>query len=248
MSSYVNYPEYKPSNIEWLGDIPKHWDVKQLRHVLSEPLSNGLFKKKEQWGKGYRIVNVFDVYVDGNVVDEKTLDRVNCSVDEYRKYSAQHGDFFCVRSSLKLEGVGKSAVVLAPIEQLVFECHLVRGRPDNTKTDPKYLCYFLNSEYSRNTLISLSNQVTMTTLDQEKFKSLGLSLPPLNEQKNIAHFLDYKTEQINALIAKLGGQFDKATGIIEKLKEYRSALITNAVTGKIDVRNVPIPSSGAADA
>ena len=61
-----------------------HWESIRLRNLLAEPLSNGLFKKKDQWGEGYRIVNVFDVYVDNNLVNEETLDRVACSRAEYQ--------------------------------------------------------------------------------------------------------------------------------------------------------------------
>jgi type I restriction enzyme S subunit len=228
----------KDSGVEWLGKVPAHWEVKRLRHVLTEPLSNGLFKKKDQWGEGNRIVNVFDAYVSGDVVDEVSLDRVICNDSESLKYSAKHGDFFFVRSSLKLEGIGKSAVVLSPTESLVFECHLVRGRPDRSKVDPKFLCFFLNSEFSRNTLISQSNQVTMTTLDQQKFNSLVVSLPPLPVQRIITSFLDDKTAQIDA-------QQKRIHLVINKLQEYRSALITNAVTGKIDVRSFTPPDEAA---
>lgn len=226
----------KDSGVEWLGEVPEHWVAAPLRHFLTVPLSNGLFKKREHWGDGTKIVNVFDVYAKGDVVNEATLERVACDDSELEKYSIKHGDFVFVRSSLKLEGIGKSASAINPVEPLVFECHLVRGRPDARKVDPKYLCYFLNSDYSRESLVSLSNQVTMATLDQQKFKQLVITAPTIQEQKNIARFLDLKTVQIDE-------QVNKIIDAIEKLQEYRSALITQAVTGKIDVRKVKITNA-----
>lgn len=233
---HLPYPNYTPSGIEWLGDLPQHWAVASLRHALTEPLSNGLFKKREHWGDGIKIVNVFDVYTKGDVINEPSLDRVACDDSELKKYSIQHGDFVFVRSSLKLDGIGKAASILNPTEPLVFECHLVRGRPDTKKLDPKFLCYFLNSGYSRQSLVSLSNQVTMTTLDQQKFKHLGVAIPPITEQQAIARFLDYKTAQIDALIAK------KQT-LLTKLAEKRTALISHAVTKGLDP-SVPMKDSG----
>lgn len=226
----------RDSGIDWLGEIPAHWEFTMLRRMIAKPFANGIFKKREHWGKGNKIVNVFDVYVKGDVIDESTLERVLCNDDEAEKYSANHGDFFFVRSSLKLEGIGKSAVVLQPTEPMVFECHLVRGRPDTNKIDPEFLCYTLNSLYCKQMLISYANQVTMATLDQEKFKSLRLPLPPIEEQRKVVDYLHCQTK-------KFENHEKVITDVIARLQEYRSALITNAVTGKIDLRNFRLPEA-----
>jgi type I restriction enzyme S subunit len=219
----------KDSGVAWLGEIPAHWSTVPLRRLLTEPLTNGLFKKREHWGSGIKIVNVFNAYIEGDVIDESSLDRVSCDESELNKYSLKHGDFVFVRSSLKLKGIGKSASVLNPSEPLVFECHLVRGCPDITIIEPMFLCYLLNSSTIRQSLVAHSNQVTMATIDQEKFKSLPVTIPSISEQQAIVHYLDQKSAEIDK-------QSQKVRLVIEKLLEYRSALITNAVTGKIDVR------------
>lgn len=221
--------------MDWLGDVPEGWGVRKLRFLLSMNLTNGLFKKASFWGKGIRIVNVFDVYIHGDIVNEQSLDRVECDNDEYKKYSALDGDFFFVRSSLKLEGVGKSATVITPTEESVFECHLVRGRPDQSEVDPLFLNFFLNSKYARNYFVSAANVVTMATIDQMKLKNLILSLPPLQTQRNIVTHLQ-------GVLAGVDGMKDKTIETITKLEEYRSSLITAAVTGKIDVRNWQQPT------
>ncbi len=219
-----------------MGQVPEHWGILALRRVLIEPLSNGLFKKREYWGTGVKIVNVFDAYVKSDVVDETSLDRVICDDSEIEKYLVQHGDFVFVRSSLKLEGIGKVASILKPSEEIIFECHLVRGRPDTKKVDPKFLCYFLNSSYSRQLLISSSNQVTMATIDQEKIKSLVIAIPKISEQITIARFLDYKTAQIDALIAN-------KELLLKKLAQKRTAIISHAVTKGLDP-SAPMKDSG----
>lgn len=229
------------SGIPWLGDIPNHWRPIKLRFLLSRGFTNGLFKKKDQWGTGYRIVNVFDVYEKGDIIKEEKLDRVECSSEEADQYSAEHGDFFFVRSSLKLEGIGKSAIVFEPQEKLVFECHLVRGRPNLGLANSKFLNFYLNSIFARETLISIANQVTMATIDQSKFKNLVIALPSFKEQENIVSFLENSLEELDAVESKV-------ESAISRLTEYRTALITNAVTGKIDVRDIKLPTPTPAEA
>ena len=223
----------KDSGIEWLGVIPKHWEINRLRHILKEQLVNGIFKKRDSWGKGNPIVNVFDVFIESNIVDIETLDRVECEEDELSKYSALYGDFFFVRSSLKLEGIGQSATVLESPEPVVFECHLIRGRPNLSLVDAKFLIAYLNCHFTRSFLVSKANQVTMATIDQNKFKDVHIPTPTLDEQKTISKYLEQKTAEIDLQKAKV-------QEAIERLKEYRTALITNAVTGKIDVRQVSL--------
>ena len=223
----------KPSGVDWLGDVPEHWDVVKLRFLVTQNLTNGIFKKAVDWGTGCRVVNVFDVYVHNDIIDESLLDRLECDEKEQEKFSAKHGDFFLVRSSLKLEGVGKSASVIDPEDEIVFECHLVRGRPDLEKVHPRYLNLFLNSKYARDYLVSRANVVTMATIDQSKFKGLVVSLPKYDEQKNIAKLVDSKLVHIDSMV-------NTAIKVIERLHEYQSSLITAAVTGKIDVRDIKI--------
>src|SRR5687767_7015756 len=111
-SQWKPYPAYKDSGVGWLGEIPAHWEVKQLRHVLQCGLTNGLFKKKDQFGSGVKLVNVVDVYQDNFIVDLKNLDRVETDQQEFEHYRVFPGDIYFVRSSLKLEGVGASACVI----------------------------------------------------------------------------------------------------------------------------------------
>jgi len=231
----------KDSGVPWLGEIPVHWQVKRLRFLLRGRFTNGLFKKAEFWGDGNRIINITDLYIHNDLVDEEKLDRLECNEDELQAYSANHGDFFVVRSSLKLEGIGKSAVLLYPSESTVFECHIVRGRPNLNDVHPRFLNLFMNSSYSRQHLMTRSNIVTMATIDQEKIKNLFVPLPEYDEQQQIAEFIDMQAARIDLMVATAGLA-------IAKFKEYRTSLITHAVTGKIDVRNVPIPEQDETEA
>ena len=219
----------KDSGVDWLGQIPNHWSVKKLKFLADGGLENGLFKKKQFFGSGVRLVNVFDVYREDFLIDESTLERVEADAVETRRYAVECGDVFFVRSSLKLEGVGKSACMSKLSEPTVFECHLVRMRPNQNSVLSTFLINLLNSVPATHRLIALANQVTMTTIDQDKFKNLEVPVPPLREQEAIAERLSEHTRTYFALTSSV-------REAVERLREYRSALISAAVTGKINVR------------
>ncbi len=219
----------KDSGVEWLGEIPAHWEAKRLKRLIKGRLVNGLFKKKQHFGSGMKLVNVFDVYRDDFLVDFESLDRVEANESEQSKYAVHDGDIFFVRSSLKLEGVCRSVCAFGVTEPTVFECHVVRARPNQTVITPKFLVNFLNSVYAINRLIALSNMVTMATIDQGRIKSLEIPVPPLAEQNEIMELLEHEIGNLAVLKKRINET-------IAKLREYRTALISAAVTGKMDVR------------
>jgi len=220
----------KPSGVSWLGDMPEHWTVVRLRHLLACPLTNGLFKKKDSYGSGVPLVNVTDIYQDDFTIVSSTLDLVAASADEVRTFRVQPGDILFVRSSLKLEGTGQSALVSKCDESTVFECHLVRARPNQLRVSSRFLTLFLNSPSARSCLVAHANTVTMSTLPQGAMKSISVPVPPLCEQEAILAAVDRDTASVMKAI-------DAARGEIDLLREYRTCLITDVVTGKLDVRD-----------
>jgi type I restriction enzyme S subunit len=232
------HPRLKPSGVEWLGDVPEHWEVTRLKNVITGGLANGIFKTNEYFGSGTRLINVYDAYRKEFLVNEESLERVETTSAELNAYRAQHGDIFFVRSSLKVEGVGRAVCCLMPTEDMVFECHLVRARPRSEQITAVFLITFLNSCFGLHWLISQANTVTMATLGQTKIMDLPLLLPPVVEQRAIADYVERETAKIDRMV-------EKVEEAIARLQEYRTALITAAVTGKIDVRGVGERSESA---
>ena len=218
----------KDSGIEWIGEIPRHWVVGRLKHLLIEKPDNGLFKRKEEFGNGVKFVNVSNLFNYNNKVDVESLERVSVSNIELDKSGLEDGDIFFVRSSLKLEGIGVSSIVDRVEEPIVFDCHIIRIKSDKSKIVPNYLISLLNSQSYRTYLISVSETVTMTTISQDKIKDMVFYYPPLPEQEQIVSYLDEKTSEIDKII-------ELENKKIELLKEYRQSLISNVVTGKIKV-------------
>lgn len=221
----------KDSGIEWIGELPEYWNIAPLRRAISEHLSNGIFKKRDEFGLGVPLVNVSDVYREDFKVDFDSLDRVSCDEREIAAYLVMPGDLFFVRSSLKQEGIAAVALAGEMPEPVVYECHLIRARPNVSKLNARYGSYLLNSAIYRAKTMSVAKITTMTTLDQEALLSLVLPLPPIEEQQLVSEFLDSETAKIDCLMGA-------ATHAIDLLQERRTALISAAVTGKIDVRGL----------
>ena len=224
-----SYPAYKPSGVEWLRDVPEHWETARLKVFLLRPMRNGLFKKKDAFGSGAPIVNVADIYHDSFQIDPASLDRVQTTPNELRTYQVRTGDLFFVRSSLKLEGTGRAAVAIDCEAGSVFECHLVQGRPDPRRAVARFLAFQLNSFSLRHYMISRANVVTMATVSQSVLASCPVFLPSISEQEGLL-------KQIDGECARVAATHDRAHREIDLLHEYRTRLIADVVTGKLDVR------------
>ena len=131
----------KPSGVEWLGDVPVHWERARLKAFLLRPMRNGLFKKKDAFGSGVPLVNVADIYQNSFQIDPASLGLVQTTPDEMSTYQVRTGDLLFVRSSLKLEGTGRSAVAIDCAADSVFECHLVQGASRSSASSRPVPCF-----------------------------------------------------------------------------------------------------------
>ena len=221
--------ELKDSGVDWFGEIPAGWKVKKLGYITKHGLQNGIFKKATDFGSGIKLINVSDIYTGNFLIDENSLERVACTASEVTRYEVDAGDIFFVRSSLKREGIAKAACLEMGNESIVFECHLIRITPKDINY--RYLNYYLNSNLLRHKLISLSITTTMSTISQDAIGTLEVIVPSSKEQIAIIQHIEAETARIDAKIAK-------TQRIIELQKEYRSALISEVVTGKIKVSHL----------
>lgn len=206
-----------------IGEIPAEWAVVNLGDLSIDGINNGLFKKKSQYGKGVLLVNVFDTY--GSLcVNPLILDRVEATKEEINKYGLLDGDLLFVRSSLKYEGVGQCCMIKQLDEPMVYECHLMRVRPNQTQIDPLFLAYYCNSSQFRRDLFSNAKLQTMTTLSQGDIFSLLIPLPTISEQKKISSALENCDRKIVA-----------NNMLQESLKNLKSALMQVLLTGEARV-------------
>ena len=199
----------KDSGVEWLGEIPEHWEVKKLKFVLQ------LLNKKE------KIINQIVV----------ALENIESWSGKYiESDSSYQGDdvAFCIGDIL----FGKLRPYLAKVFLCSFDGiafgDLLAYRPIKDYAS-KYAFYSLISEDFIKIVDSSTYGTKMPRASSEFLSEMRLTVPPLKEQQQIANYLDEKTSKIDILI-------EKSNKSIELLKEKRTALISVAVTGKIDVR------------
>ncbi len=219
--SFPTYADNKETGDDWLDEVPAHWEFTPLRRLIVDGVSNGLFKKKDEFGQGTLLLNVFDVYQNDFKVKHDQLDRVTCTDEENASYEVLPNDLFFVRSSLKQEGVAVVCVAVECEEPVVYECHLIRARPDSTALGGRFASYVLNSAIYRAKLIAKAKVTTMTTIDQESIVSTQIPVPPLDEQKAISSFLDVETSKIDGLVSE-------QRRLIQLLTEKRDSLARRA--------------------
>ena len=230
MGSYPVYERYKDSGVEWLGEIPEHWMSSVFKHYFDIQLGKMLQNEPtSDHDEQISYLKAFHVRWEG--VDIIDLPKMWASPNNRQKYHVKNGDL------LVSEGgdVGRSALIEGLSEDCIIQNSLHRVRSSNLSS-LEYLNYLMRHIADSKCLDILCNKSTISHLTGEKLGALALPLPPLEEQETIARFLDYKTRQIDALIAK-------KEALLEKLEEKRSALISHAVTKGLD-RSVPMKDSG----
>ncbi|AYO57328.1 hypothetical protein CO230_03835 [Chryseobacterium sp. 6424] len=218
----------KDSGIEWIGDIPESWEVSKLGYLGS--FQNGVSKGGDYFGTGYPFVNYGDIYKNFSL-PLKVEALANSTEEDRISYSVEKGDVFFTRTSETIEEIGIASTCLETIPNAVFSGFTIRFRPDlNSSLFEGFSKYFFRSNYVRISFTKEMNLVTRASLSQTLLKSLTIFLPSLEEQKSIAKYLDNYEKKFFEVSQKLNFQ-------IEKLKEYRQSIISEAVTGKIAVSN-----------
>ena len=218
------YPKLKPSGIDWLGDVPAHWEVKRLKFILATSLKYGANEAAELDDPGLpRYVRITDIDENGGLRDEtfKSL-----PVEVAAEYLLREGDLLFARSGAT---AGKTFLYRSTWGTCAYAGYLIRARLDLTKGVPEFVRYFTSSDNYWQWLSSAFIQATIQNVSAERYASLWLPVPAPAEQKAMADFLDRET-------AKIGGMVAKVETAVERLQEYRAALITAVVTGKKDVR------------
>lgn len=214
----------KDSGIEWIGEIPEHWVLGKVGYVyeitLGKMIQPKLKNQEDQLVPYLKANNIQDGYISYSNVD-----KMYANVKELQRYELKYGDL------LVCEGgdVARSAFVEEELECYIFQNALHRLRGSN-KGDVRYLHYLLNIIRNTGYIDILVNRATIAHFTRDKFSSLKIPIPTLNEQKEIENFVQKEETKINNIKKDINLQ-------ISKLKEYRESLIYEAVTGKIDVRD-----------
>ena len=230
MRGWPRYAQYKASGVEWLGDVPEHWETWKVTHGF-QLIGSGTTPKSDN----------ADLY-DGDTPWVTTSElRESVIYDTAQKVSDDAIDQY---SALKKYPVGSVAIAMygatigrlgiLGVEATFNQACCVFAKPIVFYN--RFFYYWLWMR--RPILISLSNGGGQPNLSQDDLKKIWIPAPSITEQTAIAQFLDQKTAQIDALISK-------KQQLLEKLAEQRTALISHAVTKGLDP-NAPMKDSGVA--
>jgi type I restriction enzyme, S subunit len=201
---------YKDTKI---GRIPKDWEVINLIDSTENGISNGVFNDPKKVGKGYKLVNVVNMY-KGNSIQIKDLTLLDLNINEFEKNKVKYGDILFTRSSLVESGIAYSNINLSEDNDITYDGHLMKISPNKELTNVIFLSYFFRGHTSRKQFIARGKTTTMTTIGQKDIASVKIAIPPLPEQQKIADILSTVDEQISTT--------DK---IIEKSKELKKGLM-----------------------
>lgn len=230
----IRDPEKHPEHFEnrKLGLLPKKWGVTNLASIAVGGITNGYFKKPELVGDGYRLVNVSDLYQDFGV-DTNLCERVKADEKGFARYEVEPGDCFFTRSSLVLSGIAQCNIVRDIKEDTLFECHLMRVRPDKSQIVPEFFAHWCRYDLAQKFFMQRARQVTMTTISQPDIEPTPIPLPPTDEQHFIVKILD--KQQVNIEAEKL---------CLSKLKLIKQGLMQDLLTGRVPVPKEIIEEGG----
>jgi len=223
VTAFPKYNRYKDSGVEWLGEVPAHWEVQSLRAVA------GLYVEKNQ--PDLPVLSVYREY--GVILKDSRDDNHNATSLDTSNYKVVRPGDLAVNKMKAWQGslgVSEHHGIVSPA---YITCRL-----NQEKVTGRYIHYLLRSKTLIGALDSISYGVRVGQWDMrfEDFKKVGITIPPKAEQDRIVAFLDRKTAEIDALIAKKQRQ-------IELLDEQKAILINRAVTRGLNP-NAKLKTSG----
>lgn len=231
MSHYKPYPAYKDSGVEWIGEVPEHWDAVQLRRAV-RAIEQGWSPECLPWNASEREWGVLKAgCVNGGVYRETENKALPPGIQPRPELEVAAGDVLVSRASGTPEFVGSAAHVRETRTMLMLSDKVFRIR-FLSSLDAQFFVVVMGS---RPTRFQIENSLSggnglANNLPQSTLMNFIIPLPPsVEEQRAIVAHLDQRVALIDALTSK-------AEQSIALLKERRSALITAAVTGQIDLR------------
>ena len=218
----------KPSGIPWLGDIPQHWEVMPLKGVCA--IQSGITLGKDYTGQTLReypylrVANVQAGHVNLSVV--KTIRVTKTEAD---RCLLQRGDVLMTEGG-DLDKLGRGCVWNAQVSPCLHQNHVFAVRPNQSRLEPRFLSALMGTSYARAYFQSTAKQTTnLAATNKTKLGMFKVLLPGMDEQHQIIATLDEELQPVNLATDRLNRE-------IELLREYRTRLVADVVTGKLDVR------------
>jgi type I restriction enzyme S subunit len=231
--SFPRYPKYKPSGVEWLGEVPEHWDVLPIKRDLDFMTSGSRGWAENYSDDGELFIRIGNLTRDGIGLDLSDVQRVLVPAGaEGARTKVQKGDvLFSVTAYL-----GSVAVVPDDLESAYVSQHIALVRLRQSRFSPRWVAYGSLSIVGKTWFETKAYGGTKIQVSLDDVEELLMTAPPLAEQIQIASFLDRETAKIDGLVGE-------QRRLIELLKEKRQAVISHAVTKGLNP-HAPLKPSG----
>ena len=198
--------------------VPKGWEKNSLDSLFE--FKNGLNTEKEQYGNGYKFVNVMDVFRNDILTESKIIGRVQVTDKQLEGYQLKYGDVLFNRTSETFDEIAIAAIYLDNAIA-TFGGFVIRARPKGNQIDPAYSVFLFQSKSYRSQVVKLGQGAIRANIGQKDLARVCILVPPLAEQKKIAQILS---------------TWDKAISVTEKLltnsQQQKKALMQQLLTGK----------------
>lgn len=231
------YETYKPSGIDWIGEVPKHWQVKRLKNIVLNDIGGLWGDEPADDENDIIVLRVADFdRTNSRIIDNPEFTYRNIRASQLEGRLIKQGDILLEKSGGgEQQPVGKA--VLFDKDFRAVTSNFINKIETIPSVNNHFALYLFDALYYNNINVRNIKQTTgIQNLDNTGFFSENISLPPTAEQLTIANYLDDQTQKIDLLIANKKGQ-------AEKLKELRQIEINNAVTKGLNP-NAEIKDSG----
>lgn len=237
MNRYPAYPDYKPTGCDWFPEIPSHWEIDRAKWSLTS-CQNGVWGTEPDGNDDLVCIRVADFDRQSLRVSTEKLTMRSIAEKDRRNRLLEKGNLLLEKS-----GGGEHQLVGAVVEFNqpfpAVSSNFIARMVSSDEMNSRFLVYLHSHLYSgRVNFRSIKQTTGIQNLDSQAYLDEEITYPPLAEQHAIARFLDFKTAQIDVLLAK-------KKSLLDKLAEKRTALISHAVTKGFD-RLVPMKDSGVA--
>ncbi len=213
----------KDSGIPWIGEIPAHWSLSRLSFRYSQQLGKMLSSAAAEGPDHASYLGNKDVQWD--FVDVSDLKMMHFSPSEREKFSLRRGDLLVCEGGI----VGRTAVWRGELDECFFQKAIHRLRPHRSKRDHyRFFFYCMRAATDQGLFEEHGNKSTIGHLTGEALRAHRFPFSPAIEQVEIATWLDKVNDRVARTSMRLQQQIDR-------LQEYRQALITAAVTGQLDI-------------
>ena len=215
--------EMKDSGVEWIGEIPTTYSICKLKYLLKNPLKYGANESGIPYSDSLpRYIRITDITPDGNL---KCTGKLSLSEESAKDYILEDGDILFARSGAT---VGKTFIYYQSYGRSAYAGYLIKASLNN-KVSPKFVYYYTCSSLYEIWKNSIFIQSTIQNIGADRYANLPVPVPKtLQEQEEIADYLDAKCAEIDGLIAK-------KEQLVKELESYKKSLIYEVVTGKREV-------------